>query len=75
MVHDEKSVGLYISPGKHGVSIVTNTGSQATHAGGCCVGNDPFLFLLACNEMLMASLNTTMPEVFGESPIRSYVER
>jgi len=51
MVHDEKSVGFYISPGKHGLSIVTIHGSQATHATGSRGGQRSFPLPVSLNEM------------------------
>jgi len=52
MVHDEKSVGLYISPGKHGrVHRDKYMARKQPMPVAVVVGNDPFLFLLACNEM------------------------
>jgi 4-hydroxy-3-polyprenylbenzoate decarboxylase len=52
MVHDEKSVGFYISPGKHGrihrdKYMAMNKPMPAV----IVVGGDPLLFLLACNEV------------------------
>jgi len=52
MVHDEKSVGFYISPGKHGrvhrdKYIARNQSMPAA----VVVGGDPLLFLMACNEV------------------------
>jgi 4-hydroxy-3-polyprenylbenzoate decarboxylase len=52
MVHDEKSVGFYISPGKHGrvhrdKFIARNKPMPAA----VVLGGDPFLFLIACNEV------------------------
>ncbi len=52
MVHDEKSVGFYISPGKHGrlhrdKYMARNKPMPAA----VVLGGDPFLFLMACNEI------------------------
>ncbi len=52
MIHDEKSVGFYISPGKHGrvhrdKFIARNKPMPAA----VVLGGDPFLFLIACNEV------------------------
>ena len=52
MVHDEKTVGFYISPGKHGrihrdKFMARGQPMPAAVALGC----DPFLYLMACNEV------------------------
>jgi len=52
MIHDEKSVGFYISPGKHG-----RIHRDIYHARGepmptvIVVGGDPMTFLMACSEV------------------------
>lgn len=52
MVHDEKTVGFYISPGKHGRIHRDKymTRSQPMPAA-VALGCDPFLYLMACNEV------------------------
>jgi 4-hydroxy-3-polyprenylbenzoate decarboxylase len=52
MVHDEKAVGFYISPGKHGRIHRDKymTRSQPMPAA-VALGSDPFLYLMACNEV------------------------
>ncbi|MDF1590936.1 MAG: UbiD family decarboxylase [Desulfobacterales bacterium] len=52
MVHDEKSLGFYISPGKHGrvhrdKFMALNEPMPVV----VVVGGDPFLYLMACNEI------------------------
>jgi 4-hydroxy-3-polyprenylbenzoate decarboxylase len=52
MVHDEKSVGLWMSPGKHGRQIrdkYTARGEPTPVL--ICVGMDPLLFLASGNEI------------------------
>ena len=52
MVHDEKSVGFYISPGKHGRvhrDKYMKRGEPMPIA--IVIGNDPLLYLMACNEV------------------------
>ncbi|HWP35295.1 MAG TPA: UbiD family decarboxylase, partial [Thermodesulfobacteriota bacterium] len=52
MVHDEKTVGVYISPGKHGRihrQKYFERGKPCPVA--VCVGQDPLLFLAAGNEV------------------------
>jgi 4-hydroxy-3-polyprenylbenzoate decarboxylase len=52
MVHDEKSVGFYISPGKHGrVHRDKYMARNQPMPVAVVVGGDPFLFLIACNEV------------------------
>ncbi len=52
MVHDEKTVGFYISPGKHGrvhrdKYMARNQAMPAV----VVIGGDPLLYLMACNEV------------------------
>jgi UbiD family decarboxylase len=52
MVHDEKSVGFYISPGKHGRihrDKYMSRGEPMPAA--IVVGGDPLLFLMTCTEI------------------------
>ena len=52
MVHDEKSVGFYISPGKHGrVHRDKYMARNEPMPTAIVVGGDPLLFLLACTEL------------------------
>jgi len=52
MVHDEKSVGFYISPGKHGrVHRDKYFARNKPMPIAVVVGNDPLLYLMACNEV------------------------
>jgi len=52
MVHDEKSVGFYISPGKHGrVHRDKHMARNQPMPTAIVVGGDPLLFLLACTEL------------------------
>ena len=52
MVHDEKSVGFYISPGKHGrVHRDKYIAIKKPMPAVIVVGGDPLLFLMACNEV------------------------
>jgi len=52
MVHDEKSVGFYISPGKHGrIHRDKYMARNQPMPVAVVVGNDPLLFLMACNEV------------------------
>jgi len=52
MVHDEKSVGFYISPGKHGrVHRDKFLSRGKTMPVAVVVGGDPLLYLMACNEV------------------------
>jgi 4-hydroxy-3-polyprenylbenzoate decarboxylase len=52
MVHDEKSVGFYISPGKHGrIHRDKYMSRNQPMPAAVVVGGDPFLFLMACNEV------------------------
>lgn len=52
MVHDEKSVGFYISPGKHGrVHRDKYMARNQPMPVAVVVGNEPLLFLMACNEV------------------------
>ncbi len=52
MVHDEKSVGFYISPGKHGrVHRDKYISRNQPMPAAVVVGGDPLLFLIACNEV------------------------
>ncbi len=52
MVHDEKSVGFYISPGKHGrVHRDKYMARNQPMPTAIVVGGDPLLFLLACTEL------------------------
>jgi len=52
MVHDEKSVGSYISPGKHGrVHRDTYIARNQPMPVAVVVGGDPLLYLMACNEV------------------------
>lgn len=51
MVHDEKSVGFYISPGKHGrVHRDKFMAKNQSMPSAIVVGGDPLLFLMACTE-------------------------
>ena len=52
MVHDEKSVGFYISPGKHGrIHRDKYMARNQPMPVAVVVGNEPLLFLMACNEV------------------------
>lgn len=52
MVQDEKSVGFYISPGKHGrVHRDKYMARNQPMPAAIVVGGDPLLFLLACTEL------------------------
>lgn len=52
MVHDEKSVGFYISPGKHGrVHRDKYIARNQPMPLAVVVGGDPLLFLMACSEV------------------------
>src|SRR3990172_1479742 len=52
MVQDEKSVGFYISPGKHGrVHRDKYIARQQPMPAAIVVGGDPLLFLLSCSEI------------------------
>jgi UbiD family decarboxylase len=52
MVHDEKSVGFYISPGKHGrVHRDKYMARNEPMPTAIVIGGDPLLFLLACTEL------------------------
>ena len=52
MVHDEKSVGYYISPGKHGRVHRDKYIARGEPMPTCVVvGGDPMTFLTACTEM------------------------
>lgn len=52
MIHDEKRLGFYISPGKHGRIHRDKTLSSQKPMPVCVVlGADPLIFLLACTEM------------------------
>ncbi len=52
MAHDEKSVGFYISPGKHGrVHRDKYMARNQPMPAAIVVGGDPLLFLLACTEL------------------------
>jgi 4-hydroxy-3-polyprenylbenzoate decarboxylase len=52
MVHDEKSVGFYISPGKHGrVHRDKYMARQEPMPAAIIVGGDPLLFLMTCTEI------------------------
>ena len=52
MIHDEKSVGSYISPGKHGrVHRDTYMARNQPMPVAIVVGGDPLLYLMACNEV------------------------
>lgn len=52
MVHDEKTVGFYISPGKHGrVHRDKYMALNQPMPLAIVVGGDPLLFLMACNEV------------------------
>ena len=52
MVHDEKQVGFYISPGKHGrVHRDKYMARNEPMPAAVVVGGDPLLFLMACNEV------------------------
>jgi len=52
MVHDEKSVGFYISPGKHGrIHREKYMARNQPMPVAVVVGNEPLLFLMACNEV------------------------
>ena len=52
MVHDEKSVGCYISPGKHGrVHRDKYFARQEPMPVAIVVGGDPLLFLMTCTEV------------------------
>ena len=52
MVHDEKSVGFYISPGKHGrVHRDKYIARGEPMPAAIVVGGDPLLFLMTCTEI------------------------
>ncbi len=52
MIHDEKSVGFYISPGKHGrVHRDKYMARNQPMPVAIVVGGDPLLYLMACNEV------------------------
>lgn len=52
MVHDERSVGFYISPGKHGrVHRDKYMARGEAMPAVIVLGGDPLLFLMACNEV------------------------
>jgi 4-hydroxy-3-polyprenylbenzoate decarboxylase len=52
MIHDEKSVGFYISPGKHGrIHRDKYMARNQLMPVAVVVGGDPLLFLMACNEV------------------------
>ncbi len=52
MVHDKKSVGLYISPGKHGRVHRDKYEARGESMPVCIVvGGDPLTFLMACSEV------------------------
>jgi UbiD family decarboxylase len=52
MVHDEKRVGFYISPGKHGrVHRDKYMARNQPMPVAVVAGGDPFLYLMACNEV------------------------
>lgn len=52
MVHDEKSVGFYISPGKHGrIHRDKYMALGEPMPAAIVLGGDPLLFLMACNEV------------------------
>jgi 4-hydroxy-3-polyprenylbenzoate decarboxylase len=52
MVHDEKSVGFYISPGKHGrIHRDKYMARNQPMPAAIVAGGDPLLFLLACTEL------------------------
>jgi 4-hydroxy-3-polyprenylbenzoate decarboxylase len=52
MIHDEKSVGIYISPGKHGrVHRDKYMARNQPMPVAVVVGGDPLLYLMACNEV------------------------
>ena len=52
MVHDEKTVGFYISPGKHGrIHRDKFMARGQPMPAAVALGSDPFLYLMACNEV------------------------
>ena len=52
MVHDEKTVGFYISPGKHGrIHRDKYMARSQPMPAAVSLGGDPFLYLMACNEV------------------------
>lgn len=52
MIHDEKSAGFYISPGKHGrIHRDKYMALGEPMPAAVVVGGDPFLFMMACNEV------------------------
>jgi UbiD family decarboxylase len=52
MIHDEKSVGFHISPGKHGrVHRDKYFARNQMMPAAVVVGDDPLLYLIACNEV------------------------
>ncbi|MBI2357329.1 MAG: UbiD family decarboxylase [Deltaproteobacteria bacterium] len=52
MVHDEKSVGFYISPGKHGrIHRDKYFARQEPMPAAIVIGGDPLLFLMTCTEI------------------------
>ncbi|MBI3061894.1 MAG: UbiD family decarboxylase, partial [Deltaproteobacteria bacterium] len=52
MVHDEKSVGFYISPGKHGrIHRDKYMARKEPMPAAIVLGGDPLLFLMSCTEL------------------------
>jgi len=52
MVQDEKTVGFYISPGKHGrIHRDKYLSRNQPMPAAIVIGGDPLLFLMACNEV------------------------
>jgi 4-hydroxy-3-polyprenylbenzoate decarboxylase len=52
MIHDEKRVGFYISPGKHGrIHRDKTLGDQKPMPVCIVIGGDPLTFLMACSEI------------------------
>jgi 4-hydroxy-3-polyprenylbenzoate decarboxylase len=52
MIHDRKSAGFYISPGKHGRIMRDKYESRGEQmAVAIVVGGDPMMFLMACSEV------------------------
>lgn len=52
MVHDEKTVGFYISPGKHGrIHRDKYMAQNRAMPAAVVIGADPLLYLTACNEL------------------------
>jgi UbiD family decarboxylase len=63
MVHDKKSVGLYISPGKHGRMHRDKYQARGESMPVCIVvGGDPLTFLMACSEV---PFHTTEYDIVG----------